>query len=336
MHRIACNKAAFTLIAKNPILGIGTGNFTVASRATSNPALFFGDPNNLLTHVHNDFLEIWVEQGVLAFVSFLSVIIVMFVSCIGIARKRREKNRYICAAIAFSVLGFSIYIMDTIAVGNMASVFYFWVIMGLGYLAIEETQGTDKPPIIIKLPAHKKYAPFIFFVCLSVGILASYIATRKYLADIAVKHAYDFANDGRNDAALKVLNQAITFDSKSVDAIYQRGFILFSQGQYEAAIDEFLHVNHLAPGYLNSYFNLASCYYRQRDFVNAIRYAEFSYTSFPSYEPSAVLLSYLYYYSGYLDKAKHVVSSALNDFPDNPKLISLISKIETASLSKKE
>jgi O-antigen ligase len=335
-HRIACNTAAIRIITDNPLWGIGVGNFTVAARAISDPTLFFGDPNTLLTHVHNDFLEIWVEQGILAFVLFISIIIVMFGSCIGIAQKAKGYDRYISAAIAFSVLGFSIYSIGTIALGNMASAFYFWVLMGLGYMVIRESQGTRKLLVTIKLHAITKYSLLVLLVCITFGLFIGYSITKKYMADIAVKQAFDLVNDGRNAAALSTINKAVSLNEKSVEALYQRGFILFSQGKYADAIAEFLHVNQLAPGYLNSYFNLASCYYRQRNFVSAIRFAELSCANFPAYEPSVVLLSYLYYYSGSIDKAKYVTSLAINNFPDNPKLIALNSKLTNTSSSEKE
>ena len=68
-YRYGLWRMAVHMIADNPVFGVGPGNFVVKYQA------YRQSPAHLVPYyVHNTYLQVWAESGILGFVSFLAVL----------------------------------------------------------------------------------------------------------------------------------------------------------------------------------------------------------------------------------------------------------------------
>ena len=118
----------------------------------------------------------------------------------------------------------------------------------------------------------------------------------NYISDIQIKQSFGLSAKNHLDTAITHLNRSILLNDKNVDAYYQRGFIFFNKDLIRRALDDYQRVQKLAPNYVNVNFNMASCYYRMRNYEDAIRMAGISLRLYPDYEPPIMMLANCYYY----------------------------------------
>jgi putative inorganic carbon (hco3(-)) transporter len=84
LSRIPLNQVAWNMIAEQPLLGIGLNNFDLAMQRYLTP-----DFTGIWQYtVHNRFLQIWSETGVLGLLAFFSVIAVAVMQGLPVIRQR--------------------------------------------------------------------------------------------------------------------------------------------------------------------------------------------------------------------------------------------------------
>jgi tetratricopeptide (TPR) repeat protein len=329
--------AAAEVIGRHPFFGTGPGNFPLAYPHNNIYKVKTENPNDVLTHVHNDFLEIWAEYGLFSFLAYLGVLAV-FMYKWGKAFKRAEEPERQAALILLfcAIAGYICYSLMTVAGRYMSSVFYFWLVMGIGYIYLKDTQGTEKS-VLIPNPLRKNRK--ILWV-IGVGIILIFGLTCKkilanYVSDVYMNKAYRLASQGNYDSALKYLNTAIALYPESVEGYYQRGFVYFSKRMPDRAFADYEKVSNMAPNYVNVNLNMASCFYQKQDWPNTIRMAEASYRLFPDYLPNLMTLAYCYYYMGKSQTSRMYYERIPERYQDLPQVLKLRQKLENI-LNKKE
>lgn len=86
VKRIDIWKCSMKLIADNPLLGVGAGNWKVVI-----PAYYQPDPNEAFYHnwrrPHNDFVWVWAEKGVIGLLAYVAFFVSIFVAGWQVLRK---------------------------------------------------------------------------------------------------------------------------------------------------------------------------------------------------------------------------------------------------------
>jgi len=83
LHR----EIAYRVIADYPVFGVGGGNWIDVYPAYDHSATYVW---SVLNHVHNDYLELLAEQGVIGFVLFGSAVLIALGTMIDALRRRRD------------------------------------------------------------------------------------------------------------------------------------------------------------------------------------------------------------------------------------------------------
>ncbi len=122
--RLPLNGIAFRMIVDNPILGVGANNFTV--RLPDYVTTY--NVGDYLAAVHNTYLLIWSETGILALLAFLAFL----GASIRIAwRCSRSADRFV-SPIALAIMGATIGFMVHMMVEKFAEgMDTYWVLAGL-------------------------------------------------------------------------------------------------------------------------------------------------------------------------------------------------------------
>lgn len=106
-----------------------------------------------------------------------------------------------------------------------------------------------------------------------------YLTAKEYYEkSIAIndKQAETHLNLGRcysyldmNDKAIQEFDYAYRIDNDCLDAIYNKGILLLSMNKYKEALENLLLVNKLDPNDVEVMVDIAHCYFRTKDKVNA-------------------------------------------------------------------
>ncbi len=324
LHRVSYYHAAGEIIGNNPFFGVGPGNFVISYPQNVKYKTWTEDPNRVLNHVHNDFLEIWVEYGIFALLAYLGIVLLLgyrLLKHLFSADNPHQKLLLIC--VFCSLAGYLCYSNITVAPRYMSSAFFLWVVVSIGYLQLKENFKTKSITIVNRLRGRTKFTGIsVVLIVLVLGGLGK-TALANYVSNVYVHKASVKTIKGDYKGALEYLEKAISLRKKEVEAYYQRGYVHFNMNLFDQAIDDYEQVQRLAPNYVNIAFNTASCYYRKHDWVNAIKYAAISHDHFPGYEANTVMLAFCYYYIRQPQVALEYCEKVLQINSDNQKILDL-------------
>ncbi|GAI12420.1 unnamed protein product, partial [marine sediment metagenome] len=126
-ERIYIWKASWDMIKAHPLLGVGMGNFPftyekymVEGAKISNPSF-----------AHNIFLNIWVEGGLLALLSFVGIVIITFVKGFRLIRSLSGLSRAVAVASFSALLGILIHNQVDCILYSMHVGPIFWLLVGM-------------------------------------------------------------------------------------------------------------------------------------------------------------------------------------------------------------
>jgi len=227
-ERMTFYRAAVDQIRAYPVTGIGPGNFAFASLENAENRISTHDPNYVAKHVHNDFLEIWVEFGLITFLSYMGIIGLLFFKMIRtgirpIDTDRRRKLRLITAAAA----AYLCYVQISVAGRYPSSVFFFWLVSAMGIvLCTDRGPGDDSERKLRKQAA----AALIAGTALAAVIAGKYFMG-IYMASMDVKTGYSSLVNGDPESAEIAYERAVSRFPKHVEALYQQGFVRYGLGK---------------------------------------------------------------------------------------------------------
>lgn len=336
MERLSLYLAALEVIGRHPLSGVGPGNFLTAYPRNEKYKVNTANPNYVLTHVHNDFLEIWAEYGLLTFLAF-TVFLVLFAQRWAKRFKTAEKTeeQAILLMIFCALNGYLFYSLLDVGGRYISSVFYFWLVTGIGYLYLKDKPDKEESlSISNRLSRNKFWVSGAAMIILLIFGLACKKILANCLSDVYIDKAYAFAVQADYDNSFEYLGGAITANPKSVEAYYQRAFVFFSQKRIDAAIADYEKVNELSRDYVNVHFNMASCFYRKKDWPRALHEALISHRLFPDYVPGMMLLAYGCYQTGQFEQAEKYCSAVLQRYKGHKAALKLRQQLE--GINKKE
>jgi O-antigen ligase len=97
--RVGLSKMAIAMIEDHPFLGVGTGNFLTEY----NRYIVASVPRSPLW-THNCFLQVWAENGIFGFLSYLGLYIFAAINALRVWRKSRDRFIKGAAATVFAIV----------------------------------------------------------------------------------------------------------------------------------------------------------------------------------------------------------------------------------------
>jgi len=133
-QRIYAWDTATRMFLDNPVLGVGAGNYGVASPEYWNEmeATRYTFYNRMLYQPHNEYIEIAAEQGIFGIAFFLLLIVLALMSSLQIwIHQSNVKSQRIGLAIFTALLAMSIDATFIFNLQQPASALIFWVLLGI-------------------------------------------------------------------------------------------------------------------------------------------------------------------------------------------------------------
>lgn len=324
-ERVEFYRAGWETIGRHPMTGIGPGNFITAHRQNKTHKWGTTNPNQVLTHVHNELMETWLEYGlwgVLALTAIWGLLLFRLIR--SLLQTENFNDRMIILCLLISISGYMLYGQFTVATRYMSSTFFFWLIAGLGYRMVGNGLNAHSYITMSNLIGMRLWvvvpAAVIIPVIFGVGIKK---VVSNYQSEILLARASDSLSKRRYNHALIQLNRSIALRPNSVEAYYIRGYLFYQTNRMNSAISDYNTVHRMAPGYVNLDYNLACSYFKKKDWYNTIRAAERSHRLLPDYAAPLMILANSYYAIGDPERALSYCNLRLNLNPAHPQALKL-------------
>ncbi len=136
--RLSYYKVAFLQLAKNPLWGCGWDSFAIICRS-----LTF-DKGNLTAYVHNSYLQIWIETGVIGFTGILLLAVSIFRrSRSAIIEYVKHKDHLILVAIAWGLIAFLIDNLFNYTILKPNIALYWWTMLAVFCAMLNQMKNSN-------------------------------------------------------------------------------------------------------------------------------------------------------------------------------------------------
>jgi len=247
-RRIAIWKFTEMIIKDHPILGSGLGTFKYNS--LNYQAKFFEQgenrrfyPHGFADKVHNEYLQLWAELGIIGLGIFLWLIIAYF--NYGIKLLKRMKDKYkqgmiiglmgsIVAVLVDGIFGFPLHLPATIVL--------FWLVLALtittikieAYADIEENNISKKNSNPVS-----RFKPLLYILIVLLTAFLCITVTRPFIAQTYWYHGDREIKEKNINEAIRFYNEGLKWDPYLGEVYYAIGKIFQSKRIYNLALEYF-------------------------------------------------------------------------------------------------
>ena len=253
-RRIAIWKFTGMMIKDHPILGSGIGTFKYNS--LNYQAKFFDQgenrrlyPYGIADKVHNEYLQLGAEIGMLGLGIFLWLIISFFRYGLSILKKLKDKYKQgiviglmggIVAVLIDAIFGFPLHLPATLVL--------FWLFIGLIVSIKHSEQKTKIEEIKNANPKAKsgrtesniyKFKPLLYLVIILLYLFLCTIITRPFVSQYYEFYGVEYAKKADYNTAINNFHEAVKWNPYFGMMYYNLGQIISQKGIYTPAIESF-------------------------------------------------------------------------------------------------
>jgi pentatricopeptide repeat protein len=269
-------------------------------------------------HAHNDFLELFSENGFLASIIFLAIFILIAYTLI---KRIRHNEKYFAFLLTFLIT--AAYSLVAFPSYKFASYFLAAVVAGTALIRINEI---EKHSLRVKFNNLK----WILLLLIIIGGSTSYIRLKSELyfgESIFLKERRQYPM--MSERLEKISEIFYPFDASKQPVDYYRAIANIYLGRYQEALKNNLSAQELAPYNPIIMRNIASSYYSLNDFNRAIEQYKTVKKYFPNYISPQINLIDIYSETGQIEKAKSLFDELVSKFPENPRLLNYKAKFNS-------
>lgn len=309
--RLSFWDASIQMIRENPLLGVGLYKWSGYYPKYNGD--YFTDET--VTHIHsihahNDFLELFAENGFLAPVIFLVIIILIAFTLI---KHIRHNENYFAFLLTFLIT--TAYSIVAFPGNKFASFFLAAVVAGTALIRSKEI---EKHSLGVKFNKLK----WILLLLIIIGGSTSYIRLKSelYFGESI------FLKDRRQYPMMferleKISGILYPFDASKQPVDYYRAIATLYLGRYEESLKNNFSAQKLAPYNPIIMRNIGSSYYSLNDFNKAIEQYKTVKKYFPNYISPQINLIDIYLETGQIEEAESLFNELISKFPTNQRLL---------------
>ena len=321
---------AVNTILKNPILGVGVGNWAVIYPEYKVPEL---ENDVRWEQTHNEYLQILSETGLIGFIAFLSILGAIAFMSWRILGKVKDEYWYTLAAVfSAGVVAILANNMFNFSFQNPSSGIIFWIFVGflgrIHYLAqrmdtVSDADGSEpseekketKWRIAFRVPEFG--FGIISVVSVLMVIIVGVFVARVLVADYNLKRGIVNSMGGDWKKSSESLEDSVLWYDYSFEPHFRLGQAYVALGRYDEAMEQYQRTLDLRPNYERAHNNLGDVLVRQGKFEEAVGSFKASVNLFPNYAVARSNLGVVYEKLGRYDEAVAEYSEALKINPNN-------------------
>lgn len=177
LYRLEFDKDAFKLIAANWLTGLGGGGWQTSHQSIQN--IFYN-----VTFVHNNYLQIFVEAGILGFLSYVMLMLVSFLKLLlGFIKTADKIHKATISGILCSFAALAIHSSFDFDLSYASLVLLLWIMFTVAAVKTENITN------IVKMNIQSRFIKAIpIFICAILISMNSLYFTAAFNAQQAIKY----------------------------------------------------------------------------------------------------------------------------------------------------
>ncbi|MDD3725971.1 MAG: O-antigen ligase family protein [Candidatus Ratteibacteria bacterium] len=255
------------MIKVKPIIGWGLGNFPFFYPYYRLREYFLQiESTPVTTQVHNEYLHIWVETGLVGLLLFLGLIFVVIISAYISYTNKNEKRGFDIMLLNGCIAGIMSVLVDNIFSTNLrnpSTAMYFWFLLGIsaGYIR-------DKIQFRFSMSRYLWY-----ITAMAAFVMCVFTSFYRVLPEVYFKRGVWAKDAGDLKEAIDNYLIVCAINPYNYEAWYKMAFAYGESGYINKAEEIYLKINnHLFPHYAKTDANLGTLYMRKGDYKKAIYY----------------------------------------------------------------
>ncbi len=319
--RLRSWKYSLKLIKKDPILGVGLGNWKIRVLEYENQD---SDSYTYMYKNHNDFIEITAEVGVIAGILFISIFLfILWYFAISFYKKSDEEAERLLFLPALGIIAYSFdaffnFPQDRPEIQSLFAV-YIGISIGLALFFFKE----DNPIRKFVQKVNKKPLQIIATAIITVLLSGSIYILYKNVQSLKLQR---FIKEELNSGKLKssskrFLNAFPIIPNITILAepiAVQKARYLINEKQHKKAI-KLLKSDNSNPFDARKEYFMAQSFYRQKKYDSAVYYAEIGHKIKPLFYGNNTILASSYEKLGKFDKSIKIWEDYLKRVKNKPK-----------------
>lgn len=286
------------MIQENPIFGVGAGNWKV--EVWDYDLYHENMGTSFAQRPHNDFLWVFAEGGILAFISYVLVFLILIRDAYSLYRDSSKEDKFLFSLLFSVIIGYGIISFFDFPIERVAHNIVFMILLSI-IVVNKQVVGTKKRVSDL----------YKFFLLLGI-CFAMYVSFNRYSSEIHTRNAIDYKDAGRNRHVIKSINKAYIpnyyeMDNTSTPLLWYRGVAYFNLQRYDLALQDFKASYMVNPYHVHVLNNLATSYEMKRNHEKAKEYYNKVFNINYTFKEARVNLSAILYNEKEYEQALDVI-----------------------------
>jgi O-antigen ligase len=297
--------SSLQLIADNPILGVGPGNWKVE---VWQYGLYFESwGNSFAQRPHNDFLWVFSEGGVIAGLSYILIFLILLRDSYYLHKNRKEEDGIFYSLLFSGFLGFGFISFLDFPLERISHNIIFFTLAS--FIIAGKIKATKT-----KIPTGFK------FLLIAVSCFCVYVASIRYQGEIHAANAIHYKSKGNWNYVIKAIDKAYNptyyeMENISTPLLWYRGVAYFNQQKYDLALQDFKDAYSVNPYHVHVLNNLATSYQMRGDSEKAKKYYRDVFKMNPTFKETRVnLAAILYNEKKYVEALDVILQSKVDPY----------------------
>ncbi len=307
-ERILFWRNSLQMFGEHPF-GVGLGNWQVYfPKYGLDKFDTYGIINGLhtLQRPHNDFIWSLCETGVLGFIAYLSIfVIVIYKSAVSIKSATSNNERWISIYLFAGVVGFIIISFFDFPAERIEHLVLLMLIFSL-IIYRYDILKPERPALSVRPVFMMSF--LVMCVGLSIAVASSRFVSEQfvYKMDAAKKNGF---SEVATSFGQKAETSLYKVDSRTIPLQWYQGVAKYSKQQYAESELCFEKAYGLTPYNIHVINNLASCYEVNGNRKDAIRFYQKALKISPRFEEARLNLAAVYFNNNEFDRAFATIDS---------------------------
>ncbi|NOU46060.1 MAG: tetratricopeptide repeat protein [Bacteroidales bacterium] len=287
IYRLQVWDITLDMIKKNPITGLGSGNWKLVAPYSYHLFNFKVNQLNWISP-HNDFLWVFAEKGIFGFVSYIGLFIMSFFYLFSVIRRTTNSAHRNMALLLIG--GFSGYLVISFFDFPLERIVHqvwlgLWIALST-YLYMQ--LNIENPPV----KRSSSVLAVIVAVILIFPVIYAYSASKLEVYVVKARKA-QFRNNWNEmlEMANKIPTQFRNLDAEAMPVYYYQGMAYERTGKFELAKTYYQKANHDHPTKVEVLNNLGLMCFNLKQYEEAKQYFERAVAILPDFLESLVNIS---------------------------------------------
>lgn len=275
LERLNTWHSALGLIKANPSLGVGLGNYwhQVTPFWTKKELQDFSRENRASYFVHNDYLELGTQTGLIGIGAFFLIMAFFFATAWN-NLKKGPSSRPLTIAFMATWLGSMAHAFFSSNFLKPAPAFNLWLILALNQVVAYSVRGEEVSKAPFVRPTSSTLSQLKYMALWALAMLTlvflPLLLVRPLLADMYYKKGLDRQGEERFEESIKAFETSLEIWPGDVYCLFSTGMAYGQSEKYQQAIDYYKKCLERAPLYLIARSNLGFMYFRNGQYAKAI------------------------------------------------------------------